>query len=205
MRRLLAVAVVVLAAGAGVGLGFRLAWQRPRPLPDPPAVLTQIREVARLETLQVALYKKVTHAPHPAPAESLWGDVANWALHAIRAPEGRAIVFADARLGLDLDLLTEERLRVIGRTAFVALPPMRTVIELKPGETEIIGSNLDSRDTAQLLELAKDAFAREVAADRQLQERARRSAERSVRALLLTLGFEQVTFVEQLPPAPGTG
>jgi hypothetical protein len=66
---------------------------------------------------------------------------------------------------------------------------------------EALGSNLDSAETARLLELAKVAFEREVEADRGLRERARASAERQIRALLTTLGFAAVHFVETLPSA----
>jgi hypothetical protein len=90
------------------------------------------------------------------------------------------------------------------REVYVVLPPLRAVVELRPGDTEIIGSNLDSAETAGLLDLAKTAFEREVEADRALRERARASAERQVRALLVTLGFAAVHFVEALPGAPAT-
>jgi hypothetical protein len=76
---------------------------------------------------------------------------------------------------------------------------VRVTVELRPGETEVIGSNLDSAETARLLELARDAFAREVQADRGLRDRARASAERQIGALLTTLGFSAVHFVDALP------
>ena len=175
MRRALLLVLLALAGGLGLGLGLRLGRRAPE-RPDPPAVVVRIREVARLETLDVALYKKVSFSPEPAAADSLWGDVAGWLRHAFRTPRGKAIVFADAHLGLD-----------------------RATVELRPGETEIIGSNLDSAETARLLELARDAFQREVEADRGLRERARTSAERQIRALLQTLGFSGVHFVDVLP------
>jgi hypothetical protein len=195
--------VVALAAGTGLGFGLRGLGQAP-PLPDPPAVAVRIREVARLETLDVALYKKVTFAPEPSPADSLWGDVAGWLRHTFRTPRGKAIVFADAHLGLDLARLDASSVRISDRDAWVVLPPIRVQVELRPGETEVIGSNLDSAETARLLELAKAAFEREVGADRALRERARASAERQVRALLTTLGFRDVHFVDALPTRPAS-
>lgn len=201
MRRLLLLLAVALAVGAGLGLGLRLAASRP-PLPDPPSVALRIREVARLETLEVSLYKKVSYAPEPVPAGSLWGDVLGWARHALRPPRGRAIVFARARLGLDLGRIGPETLRVAGREAWLALPPLVATVELLPGETEIIDSNLDSAETARLLELARTAFEREVTSDLQLRERARGSAERALRGLLLGLGFSEVHFVDALPRSP---
>src|SRR5512146_1234286 len=188
MRRVILLVLVALAGGLGLGLGLRLARRAPA-LPDPPAVVLRIREVARLETLDVALYKKVTFSPDPSPGDSLWQDVAGWLRHTFRTPRGKAIVFADAHLGLDLSKLDAGGVRVAGRDVWIVLPPIRASVELRPGETEVIGSNLDSAETARLLDLAKLAFEREVEADRALRERARASAERQIRALLATLGF----------------
>jgi Protein of unknown function (DUF4230) len=198
MRRLLALVLFGLAVGAGIGLALRLARAAPEP-PDPPAVATKIREVARLETLEVSLYKKVTFAPEPAPADSLWGDVAGWLRHTFRTPRGKAIVFAVARIGLDLSRLDASSVHVKGREAVVALPPLRTTVELRPDETEIVGSTLDSAETARLFELARAAFERQVEADAALKGRARASAERQIAALLATLGFTGVRFVDALP------
>ena len=72
---------------------------------------------------------------------------------------------------------------------------MKAKVSLRPEDTEVIDSNLDSAQTARLFELAKDAFEREVSADAALQARAHASAERQVRALLLTVGFKEVVFV----------
>jgi Protein of unknown function (DUF4230) len=202
VRRLLVLLLLALALGAGVALGLR-AGARDAP-PDPPAVAMRIREVARLETLDVALYKKVTFAPEPVEAESFWGEVAGWLRQTFRAPRGKAIVFADAHLGLDLARLDASSVRVQGREVWVVLPPVRATVELRPGETEVIGSNLDSAETSRLLELAKLAFEREVEADRALRGRARASAERQIRALLATLGFSEVHFVEALPSTPAS-
>ncbi len=204
MRRLLAFLLLLFVAlGLGLGVGLRVARRAPA-LPDAPAVVVRIREVARLETLDVSLYKKVTFAPEPVEADSLWGDVSGWLRHAIRTPRGKAIVFADAHLGLDLARLDASSLRVEGREVFVVLPALRATVELRPGETEVIGSNLDSAETAHLLELARAAFEREVEADRALRDRARLSAERQIRALLTTLGFAEVHFVDALPGTPTT-
>src|SRR5512139_767781 len=172
MRRLLALLALGLALGVGLGLALR-TFRRAPDLPDPPSVVTQIREVARLETLEVALYKKVSFSPEPTAADSLWGDVGGWIRHTFHAPRGKAIVFATARLGLDLSKLDASSVSVQGREVFVVLPPLHAVVELRPDETEIIGSNLDSAETARLFELAKVAFEREVEADRGLRDRAR--------------------------------
>ncbi len=202
MRRLLVLAVFAFALGAGAALSWRLVRpSRPSP-PDPPALVEKIREVARLETLEVSLHKKVSFAPEPVPADSFWGDLASWARRALRPPRGRAIVFADAHLALDVSRLGPEGVRVAGREAWVVLPPLEVRVEVKPGETEVIGSNLDSAETAQMLELARSAFRRQVEADGVLRERALAAARRALAGLLAQLGFDRVHFVERLPALP---
>lgn len=205
MRRLLSILVLCLVfAGAGAATTLWLLRRRPR-LPDPPALVTRMREVARLETLDVSLYKKVSFEPDPEPSASLLGDALTWAKFTLRPPGGKAIVFADVHIGLDLAKLDPSSMRVQGDQVEVVLPPMQVKVELKPGETEVLGSNLDSQQTAQLFEVAREAFEREVARDAQLNEKARRSAERALRALLITLGFREVRFVPSLQGASGAG
>jgi hypothetical protein len=199
MRRLLS----LLVLGLGLGLGSVVAWRLLSPgraaPPDPPAVVEKVRQVARLEALEVRLYKKISYAPEPQPADSIWGDLAGWARHTLARPRGKAIVFAVAHVGLDLSRLGPEAVEVRGREVALVLPPLLTRVELLPGETEVIGSNLDSAETARLLELAKVAFEREVQADRGLQRKARTAAEQALTALLLPMGVTRVTFVERLP------
>ena len=164
-------------------------------------MVEKIREAARLETLDVRLYKKIDFAPEPPAAASVWGDLANWVKQGLHKPRGRAIVFAEAHLSVDLRKLDEARLRVVdGTRALVILPPVQTRVELIPGETEIIGSNLDSAETAQLFALAKEAFEREVQADQALRARAQDSAKKALGALLGNLGL-RVEFVDLLPAA----
>jgi hypothetical protein len=198
---------ILLLAGA-VALGalgaFFLLRPQARALPDPPALVTQMREVTRLETLDVSLYKKVTFSPEPTASDALWKDVINWAAYSIRTPRGRAIVFADVHLGYDFQRIDTSSLQVVGPRVDVVLPPLEVKVELRPGETEVIDSNLDSAQTAHLLEKARLAFQKEVSGDQRLKDRARQSAERSLRALFFSLGFTEVRFVDRLTPVtPG--
>jgi hypothetical protein len=193
--------LVVLLAGA-VGALAMLVLQKPPPktLPDGPTVVTQMREVAKLETLDVSLYKKITFSPDPpAPGDSTWENVMHWAQFHIQNPHGRAILFAEGHLGLDMQKLDDKHLQLDGDRVFVVLPPVIGTVELKPGETEIIDSNLDSAQTTQLLQVAKESFEHEVLADPHLRDRTRDSAQRSLRGLLLSLGFHEVQFVDVLP------
>jgi hypothetical protein len=188
-------AVLLVLALMGMGAGVTLWATRPRPPPlDPPALVTQIREVARLETLDVTLYKKVSFDPDPEPSGTLLGDALTWAKFTLRPPHGRAIVFAVVHLGMDLAKLKPQDVRLSGSRVEVRLPPWTTSVELKPGETEIIGSTLDSKQTAQLLEVAKEAFENEVRADVHLREKAKASAEQALRLLFFQLGYRDVVF-----------
>jgi uncharacterized protein DUF4230 len=204
MRNLLALLALVLAFALGGVVVWHFAHREPA-LPDSAALILKVREVARLETLDVSLYKKVEFAPDPREEKTLWGAVAQWAAYSMHPPRGRAIVFAVAHLGLDLRKLDASGLRVRGRRVEVVLPAVQTAVELRPAETEIIGSNLDSQQTAQLFERARNAFEGEVAHDATLQQRARGSAEQSLRSLFTGLGFNEVVFVQQLSPEPKRG
>ena len=204
MRNLLAVAALLLAFALGAGLVWHLSHREGR-LPDAPALVLKIREVARLETLDVSLYKKIDFSPDPREQATVWASLAQWASYTVRPPRGRAIVFAVAHLGLDLRKLDSDSLRVTGRRVEVVLPRVQTQVELRPAEVEIIGSNLNSEQTAQLFERARNAFEAEVVADKLLQERARESARQSLRSLCVGLGFSEVAFVEKLSPEPQRG
>ena len=201
MKTVLALAALLLAFALGAGVVWHFA-HRPAPMPDERALVLRVREVARLQSLDVTLYKKVELAPDPREQGSLWSSVSQWATYAVHPPKGRAIIFAQAHLGLDLRKLDVNGLRVEGRRAFVVLPRVETTVELLPAETEIIGSNLDSAQTAELFDKARLAFAQQVSSDKGLQDRAQQSAQASLRALFTGLGFTQIDFVQQLPPAP---
>jgi hypothetical protein len=196
--------LVLLSMAAGVWLTWQYTRTKEPRLPDGPAMVEQMREVARLETLEVSLYKKVDFSPAPPPPESFWKDVLTWGKFQLSQPRGKVLVFADAQLGYDFERFDARSLHVQGTRVDVKLPPLEVQVMLKPAETEVIGSNLDTAETAQLLEHARAAFEQEVAANPRLRERARESAERALRGLLLGLGFREVRFVDQLPRAdPG--
>jgi hypothetical protein len=206
MRKVVVVVVLCVVAFAAGGIfAYAMFRPQPHPPPDTPALIIQMREVARLETLDVNLYKKVSLEPQPEPAGSLWGDVANWVKFNVNPPHGKAIVFAVAHVGLDVSQMLPSHVLVVGDQIDIVLPALETRVELEPAQTEVIGSNLDTAQTAQLFDLAKTAFQRQVEADAGLRAKARASAERSLRAFFVTAGFREVRFVSDLPPRPGSG
>jgi hypothetical protein len=163
-------------------------------------VVDRIREVARLETLDLQVYKKIAYAPEPTPSGALWKDVLAWA---------KSSLFPSMDGPSCSGRFTSARSLEAGRAA-VAHPgePDRDRASsaagaggVAPGETEIISSNLDSAQTSQLLALAREAFEREVMADPSLQARARGSAERALTGLCLSLGFREVVFVDGFRPS----
>ena len=202
-RLLLTVVLLGVAFVGGAGFMFSKGFGPRVFLPDPPAVVSRMKDVARLETLEVNLYKKVSFAPQPQAQGSVVGDVFEWARFTLKPPEGRAIVFATVRIGIDLDQLDASNLQVIGDSINVTLPPLKPVVELRPAETEVIGSNLDSAGTAQLLDVAKRGFEREVMADPRIRERAEGSTQRALKGLLLELGYKNVTFGPRVGTNPG--
>ncbi|MGZ6098693.1 MAG: DUF4230 domain-containing protein [Myxococcaceae bacterium] len=194
--------LVISGAALGGVLTWMLVHRTVAPtVPPTPLVVERMREVARLETLDLQVYKKIAYAPEPTPTGALWSDVLAWAKASLFPSRGRAIVFGTVHLGVDLSRLDARRLRIQGSRIEIALPPLQAQVELRPGETEVIASNLDSAETAHLLELAKTAFEREVMADPALQAKARGSAERALSGLLLSLGFREVVFVSAIGPS----
>jgi hypothetical protein len=202
-RRLLALLIATALVLGGV-LTVLGAWPQ-APSLRALTVIERMRDVARLETLDVNVYKKLGYAPEPVATGNVWTDVFLWAKSALAPSRGRAIVFGTVHVGLDLSQLNASALDIHRSTVEVVLPPLVTRAEVRPGETEIIQSNLDSAQTAQLLELARVAFEQDARADVQLQARARASAERAIRGLLFSLGFRDVHFVSAPPGGMGAG
>lgn len=173
-----------------------------RHLPDGPTLVEKVREVARLQTLDVRTYKKLTYEVDPPQSESILRGVASWISYTADPPVGRAIVFADVHIGFDLSRIDENSLLVEEDVVTIVLPPLVTTVEVRPGETEVVASNLDSQQTAELLDRGKWAIQADVARDPVLAERARESARASLTTLLTTAGFREVRFVESLEPVP---
>lgn len=205
MRRISFLAGAMFAIAVAGLIGYLFLRTKPPKPAEAAALIVQIREVARLETLEVSLYKKISFEPEPPASSTLWADVLSWARFAVHPPRGKAIVFADVRLGFDLTRFDESTVSLHGERAEVVLPPLEATVDLKPAETEVIGSNLDSSQTSELFALARVAFQREALGDRRLRDRARASAQRSIRALLFSLGFREVAFPEALAASSGSG
>jgi hypothetical protein len=178
---LLAVAAVV--AAAALLRVDRLA------APAPPALIERIREISRLEVLEVTVHRKTAYVPPPEPHATVLADVVAYARETVAPRRGKAIVFADARFFLDL---RKSNIRVEGEHVDVTLPKLELESSLLPAETEIISSNLDSAQTAQLLDEAESQLRAAVASDAALRRRADEAAVRTVGGLVAALGFRDV-------------
>jgi hypothetical protein len=189
-------AIVALAGAAALLRVERLAAA------EPPTVVDRIREMRRLEVLEITTHRTVHFAPDPVPQQTLLADVLQYARETVAPRRGRAIVFAEAHFFVDLRKLDEGQVRAQGDEISLVLPDPELDISLSPGETEIIASNLDSAQTASMLESAQGQLRHSLAADPLLKARARAAAERSLGALLRALGFRTVRFDTGAPALP---
>jgi hypothetical protein len=159
---------------------------------EPPAVVERIREVQRLEVLEVTVHKKVEFAPDVRPQATLLADVLQYARETVAPRRGRAIVFAQARFYVDLRRLRADQVQVRGDEVTLELPEPEIETSVLPAETEVVASNLDSAQTAAMLESAEGQLRGAVLSDAALRQRARDAAARSLGALLKGLGFKRV-------------
>ena len=188
--------IVALAGAAALLRVERLAAD------EPPAVIDRIREVQRLQVLEVTVHQKLTFAPDPKPQATLLAGVWAYARESVAPRRGRAIVFANARFYVDLRRLETGQVVVHGDEVTLTLPEPEVEASLLPAETEVIASNLDSGETAELLAEAEGKLRGSVAGDAVLRQRARDAAARTLTALLKGFGFRKVT-VRQAPLTSG--
>ncbi len=195
MRWLLAVMAVVGLVAAGFFLGNR----RETPSPSP-TVVERLRAVSRLQVLDVSVTRKVTLLPDPVAQPTVTAAVVQWARFAVAPPSGTALVAAEAHFAIDLSRLSSDAVHVSDDRVEISLPDAEVSIELTPAQTEVLVSNLDSQQTTDLLARAQTQLAQSLARDPRLLQKARTSAERSLGALILSLGFKEVRF-NQGPPS----
>ena len=194
MRWLLAVMAVVGLVAAGFFLGSR--HENPAPSPT---VVERLRAVSRLQVLDVSVTRKVTLLPDPVDQPTMTAAVVQWARFAVAPPSGTALVAAEAHFSIDLSRLSADAVQVHADRVEISLPEAEVSIELTPGQTEVVVSNLDSQQTTDLLAKAQTQLAQSLARDPRLREKARTSAERSLGALILSLGFKEVRFNQDRP------
>jgi hypothetical protein len=187
-RVLMAAGLAVAIAGAFVAGRFHAV--DPSGPVDPPAVVAAIRDVARLETTTFHIEKviEVTDAQ-----SRLWGLV--------EAKDAVLLVaVGDVVAGIDLARLRDDAVTVDGatHTAHVHMPAAEVLSStLDERATHVYSRSTDTlADRNEQLEgearrRAEDAM-RKAAIDAGILDRAQSSAERTLRTLLRSLGYEHV-------------
>jgi len=165
----------------------------PTILPDPVTIISGVRSLARLETIQYSVEKVITAETNQGPFGFLFGDRLILVAH--------GIVIA----GMDLERLTPEQLELRGGALYVQLP-----------EPEIFLTTLDNdrsyvynRDTGLLthgninLETdarrAAEAEIEKAALEDGILDQAQVNAENYLYRLLRDLGYPEVIFTQQPP------
>ncbi len=165
---------------------------------DSPAIIHQVKALARLETIQYTVEKVITAEVGQGDLGFLFGDRLLLVAH--------GVVIG----GVDLSLMNESDISVEGNVATVRLP-----------RAEVFTATLDNaksyvydRDTGILThgDYTLESRARQVAENEILKAAledgilnlAQQNAEHYLRSLLLGLGFTDVVFLEPFTPTPGS-
>lgn len=194
--------LVVLRAYLGIEEMFREVvslpgqiteeWQRRFSQPTPtvlvlPPALEQVRSMARLQTVSFFL-STVVEVERPPSGWPWTGQ------RLLLVAEGKVIA------GVDLSLLEEAHVQVIGRRVVVHLPePEVFEVFLDEENTYVydfekgVFARYDASLESQARQRAVDEFHRS-ALEHGILEQARRQAEWEVQRLLLLLGYESVDF-----------
>ena len=197
----LALVIVVLSVGLGIGISRfdfaerapligPLLQERPARTTTSPCVVEGVRELDRLATVRVTESILVTRESG--------GDVLD------RLFSGEKVLLVatgDVEAGVDLSEIGEDDVRVEGETVTIRLPePEVLSASLDEEETRVYDrdySPLNLRPDDDLVEEARaEAEERIEAAAREngILDTAETNAERSIRALVVVLGFEEVRF-----------
>ncbi|NPA30527.1 MAG: DUF4230 domain-containing protein [Chloroflexi bacterium] len=166
----------------------------PTVVPDPVTIVHQVRQLARLETVQYTIEKVVTAE---AGQEGLWGTLFGDRLLFV----AHGVVIA----GVDLSKLKPEDLWIQDGVLYVRLPEPEVFVATLDNEK----SYVYDRDTGLLTkgQVDLETLARQVAEQAILEaaledgilEQARANAEVFLSRLFAQLGFERVVFVYATP------
>lgn len=205
MKLRTAISLFVIAGGAVAGAWFFHQSVRAYSRPEPGALVERVKEVARLQTLEVHLSTTVEHVPDPKIAPTFAGQVVSWVAYNLRAKKGRALVSGVARLSLDLSQLDASAFHFTKDRVTLVVPPVRTSVDIDLERTQIVASNLNSAETAELFEKGRRSLVMQVERNEVLQQRARASAQNALRTLLTGLGFREVVFVDSFDEVEARG
>ncbi|PID85879.1 MAG: hypothetical protein CSB13_05825 [Chloroflexi bacterium] len=168
-------------------------------IPSPTTIVNQINDLSRLETASIELEKVVSAERN---TDALWGILGESMVFVAR---GKVIA------GVDFAEMTVDDIQVYGPdTVMIHLPAAKTFDDLPALDTEL--SYVANRNTGLLARPERDLETevrqlaeteiRMAAKESGLVDLANTNAQDYMRDFLMGLGFENVTFTEETPPAP---
>ncbi|RPI28887.1 MAG: DUF4230 domain-containing protein [Chloroflexota bacterium] len=165
----------------------------PTIIPDPITIIQEIRALARLETIQYTVEKVITAETGQGTFGFLFGDRLLFVAH--------GIVIA----GIDMGKLGPEHLQIREGVLYVTLPPAELFIATLDNEK----SYVYDRDTGALTKgdvnletSARQAAEQEIAKaalEDGILEMARQNGESYLYRLFMSLGYQEVIFVQPTP------
>jgi hypothetical protein len=174
-----------------------IANPTPTILPDPVAIIQQVRDISRLETASYTIEKVITAESGQGSFAFLFGD------RLILVARGQVIA------GVDLGEMQDDDILVTSEgTAIVKLPEAEVLVVTLDNQK----SYVVDRDTGLIgMNPALETEARQAAEQKILEaaledgilEQAQGNAEAYVHQLILALGFREVIFAQEVPaPLP---
>jgi hypothetical protein len=165
----------------------------PTVLPDPVTIVSKVRTLARLETIQYSIEKVITAETGQELFGSLFGDRLLFVAH--------GVVIA----GVDLEKLSPQDLQVQNGVLYVRLPVPEVFIATLDNDK----SYVYNRETGLLTkgDVNLETAARRVAEDEikrgaiedGILDQARQNAKNYLERLLGSIGFPEVIFIEATP------
>lgn len=165
----------------------------PTILPDPITIIHNVRDLARIETIQYSVEKVITAENRQGPFGFLFGDRLILVAH--------GVVIA----GVDLEKLGPQDLRLENGVLYVTLPNPDIFIATLDNEKSYVydrDTGLLTHGDINLETSARQAAEKEIeiaAYEDGILEQARQNAENYLYRLLRDLGYPEVIFIEPTP------
>jgi hypothetical protein len=165
----------------------------PTILPDPGFVISAVRSMARLETIQYSIEKVITAESRQGSLGFLFGD------RLLLVAHGEVIA------GIDLNKLTSDDLRLEGNTLYITLPEPEIFVATLDNEQSYVydrdvgiltQGNLDLESNARR---AAEQAIEEAALEDGILDLARQNGVFYLERLLNDLGYPEVVFESPLP------
>lgn len=174
----------------------QIANQTPTVIPDPVTIIQEVRSLARLETIQYSVEKVITAETGQGPFGFLFGDRLLFVAH--------GMVIA----GVDLEELRPEDLRLVDGVIYINMPEPEIFVATLDNEKSYVydrNTGVLTHGDINLETTARQAAEQEIAkAAREdgILELAGQNAENYLESLFLSLGYNDVIFIQPTPEAP---